>query len=214
MRRIAVSDIHSCAKTFRSLLDQEVAIQPNEQLFLLGDYVNRGPDPWGVFEFIFELMGRGVQVVCLRGNHEDRFLEAYDAGERQAPLRFVKFMRSLKSYHEIEGYLLVHAGLNFQASDPMQDHLSMRWIRNWEHTLDRAWLGDRQIVHGHIRTPREEIERLVAQRSPILRIDNGCFSVDEYGQGSLCALDLDSYELYFQTNLDMVPQKGISWWRW
>ena len=213
MRRIAVSDIHSCAQTFRTLLDEVVQIQPEEQLLLLGDYVNRGPKPWEVFEFIFELMGRGVKVVCLRGNHEDRFLEAYDQGERDAPLRFVKFMRGLKSYHFTEGYLLVHAGLNFRAADPLQDDLSMRWIRNWEHHLDRRWLGKRRIVHGHVRTPRPEIERQVAGGGPIFRIDNGCFALHEYGQGSLCALDLDSRALYFQPNLDMMKQDAPPWWR-
>jgi serine/threonine protein phosphatase 1 len=212
MRRIAISDIHSCAKTFRTLIDDVIKLTPDDQLFLLGDYVNRGPDPWGVFDFIFELQARGIPVLCLGGNHEDRLLDAYDRGEQAVPLRYVKFIRHLGSYHAVGPYLLVHAGLNFQAAHPLHDEVSMRWIRNWAHQLDRDWLGQRLIVHGHIRTPRAEIERLVAVQSPILRIDNGCFAIDEPGQGSLCALDLDRRTLFFQENVDMLRQEAEPWW--
>lgn len=213
MRRIAVSDIHGCARTFRHLIDQQVRLGPEDHLYLLGDYVNRGPDPWGVFDFIFDLQGRGVRVVCLRGNHEDRLLEAYDQGRYAASLRYIRFVRSLPSYHLLDGFVLVHAGLNFSVPHPLHDQVSMRWIRHWEHTLDHTWLGQRRIVHGHVRTPRAEIERRVRSDSPILRIDNGCFAITEAGQGSLCALDLDQRTLWFQPNLDMLEATPLPWWR-
>lgn len=213
MRQLAISDIHGCAQTFRKLVDEVVQIQPDDELYLLGDYVNRGPDPWGVFDFIFELQERGLRVVCLRGNHEDRLIETYDRGETPVSLRYIKFIRSLKSYHEVGPFLLVHAGLNFSVPHPMHDQVAMRWIRDWEHTLDLDWLGDRHIVHGHIRTPRTHIEQGVQARSPIIRIDSGCFSLHESGQGHLCAFDMSNWNVYFQENVDMMA--AVPWWqRW
>lgn len=207
MRRIAISDIHACAQTFRRLVEDQVRLQPGDTLYLLGDYVNRGPDYRAVFDFIWELKAHGVKVSCLRGNHEDRFLEAVDRGLLQAEPQYVNFIRTLPSYLGIEGYLLVHAGFNFAVRDPLSDTYAMRWIRGWEGGLRPQWLGDRQIVHGHVRKERWIIQQAVADRAPILGIDNGCFALLEPGQGSLCALDLDSRQLYFQPNLDMNPQE-------
>ena len=53
-RRFAISDIHGCSMTFEALLSQ-IHLKKEDQLFLLGDYVNRGPDSAGVIDKILEL---------------------------------------------------------------------------------------------------------------------------------------------------------------
>ena len=47
----------------------------------LGDYVDRGPDSCGAIEVILELeacANEGLQVISLRGNHEQQMLDALD----------------------------------------------------------------------------------------------------------------------------------------
>jgi serine/threonine protein phosphatase 1 len=47
MRRFAISDIHGCARTFGALLNK-INLSPVDELFLLGDFIDRGPDSKGV----------------------------------------------------------------------------------------------------------------------------------------------------------------------
>ena len=54
MHKFAISDLHGCRKTFLALLDK-IAFSQNDELYLLGDYVDRGPDSEGVLVEIFAL---------------------------------------------------------------------------------------------------------------------------------------------------------------
>ncbi|MEM8663141.1 MAG: metallophosphoesterase family protein [Pseudomonadota bacterium] len=80
-RVYAIGDVHGMAHTLTELLamiDAHMAAHPPEgpvvELFL-GDYVDRGPDSYGVIQM---LLGEpnGRQRVCLLGNHEDAMLSA------------------------------------------------------------------------------------------------------------------------------------------
>jgi len=139
MRKIAVSDIHGCAKTFRALLEKQVELTRRDELYLLGDFVDRGPDSKGVLDDIMQLRESGYNVHCLQGNHEEMMVQAYrdnrDAsmwlynGGREAltsfgvddpqgiPQRYIDFIKDLPCYFEVDKYLLVHAGLNFKDED-------------------------------------------------------------------------------------------------
>ncbi len=136
MRRIAVSDIHGCAKTFRVLLEDRVVLSKEDELYLLGDYVDRGPDSKGVLDYIMELKEQQYQVRCLKGNHEQMMYNAAKDpneaplwlvnGGQQAlasfgldnpakiPSLYLDFIDQLEYYIEVDRYLLVHAGLNFK----------------------------------------------------------------------------------------------------
>lgn len=228
-KRFAISDIHGNAKSFRQLIHQ-LSIQAKDQLFLLGDYIDRGPDSKGVIDFIWELQAQGVSVVCLRGNHEQLMLEAREQGGRHAqhwinrcggdttlrsfgsratldslPERYWDWLRQLPYYHELEDYFLVHAGLNFQTEQPLKDREAMLWIRYWYDDFVPAVMGGRQLLHGH--TPQDESDiRLRKSRLesfPVLNIDNGCYQYDKVGRGQLCAFDLNEKQLHFQVNIDV-----------
>lgn len=75
--RWAVGDVHGHAKTLEHLVLQEMQLQKEDQLILLGDLVDRGPDAKGVFDFIFHLKEEGFQVHCVRGNHDDLMLDSW-----------------------------------------------------------------------------------------------------------------------------------------
>ncbi|MDX1667739.1 MAG: metallophosphoesterase family protein, partial [Saprospiraceae bacterium] len=170
MRRFAISDIHGCLRSFEALLDK-IGLKKEDELYLLGDYIDRGPDSKGVIDRILSLQEEGYTVHCLIGNHEAMMLASTQDsmwketwlfnggwaalesfGVRDAndvPDKYFDFLIRLDYYVEVEGYLLVHAGLNFQEPDPLKDEDSMLWIRDWYGQIDREWLDGRVIVHGH-----------------------------------------------------------------
>ncbi|NJB86409.1 serine/threonine protein phosphatase 1 [Lewinella marina] len=206
MPRYAVSDIHGCAKTFAALL-QRIGFGREDELFLLGDYIDRGPDSRGVLHHIWQLQGEGYRVVCLRGNHEQMLLDALREGRpawdylphRRERKQTVHWMEYLPFYYETPGYLLVHAGLNFEIDDPLADEEAMLWIRGWEDTLNSDWLGDRVLLYGHTPRPatlvREEIGEMQLTRRACL--DSGC-ALPHPEMGYLTALNLDSGEVFFE----------------
>src|SRR6478736_5094582 len=75
MRVFAISDIHGCAKTFVSLVEKVIKLTREDKLFLLGDYIDRGPDSKGVIDYIIQLEQKGFDVTALRGNHEEMLLK-------------------------------------------------------------------------------------------------------------------------------------------
>ena len=73
-RIIAVGDVHGCAFTLQALLDR-LAFSRSDTLFLLGDYIDRGPRAKVAMDFIMRLQKDGYDVRCLRGNHEQMLLD-------------------------------------------------------------------------------------------------------------------------------------------
>ncbi len=221
-RQFAIADIHGCVKTFEKLVLEGIGLQKEDALFLLGDYVNKGPDSKGVIDFIFELRHRGFAVNCLRGNHEQYLLDGLhhfhdipafllrggDATLRsfraksieEIPGKYIAFIDALPYYFELEKYLLIHAGLNFNLSDPYTDHFSMLNIREMDVDFEKT--GGRRIIHGHVPTPHPEISRAIRLNNDHISIDAGCV-YDQYpGLSHLVALDIDTEKLYVQPKID------------
>lgn len=143
MRKFAISDIHGCLKTFQALVEQQLALTPRDHLYLLGDYVDRGPDSKGVLDYIMQLQEAGYPVHCLKGNHEEMLVQAtrdasemsmwlYNGGQEalasfgtddptQIPARYVRFLDKLEPYMEVDEYILVHAGLNFVGDEEEEE---------------------------------------------------------------------------------------------
>lgn len=72
-RILAISDIHGCYDELELLL-QKVKYNPNEdQLILLGDYVDRGQKSTDVLDLAIKLVDNGA--IALRGNHDQMFLD-------------------------------------------------------------------------------------------------------------------------------------------
>jgi serine/threonine protein phosphatase 1 len=73
-RTIAIGDIHGCRQAFDAIL-AEIAPQANDKIVLLGDYIDRGPDSWGVISRILQLQTE-CDVICIQGNHEEMLRSA------------------------------------------------------------------------------------------------------------------------------------------
>lgn len=67
-RLIAIGDIHGCHAEFAELLER-VGLGRSDQLILLGDLINRGPDSLKVLD-----LAREHRAISLLGNHELRLL--------------------------------------------------------------------------------------------------------------------------------------------
>ena len=74
-KRLVIPDIHGCSNTFKELIEK-VAPTKDDQLFFLGDYIDRGVDSSGVLKYLNELSEKGYQVFPIRGNHEQMLLDA------------------------------------------------------------------------------------------------------------------------------------------
>ncbi len=222
-RQIAISDIHGCNQSFKALLDQ-VAFSKADELYLLGDYVDRGPDSKGVIDSIWQMQKEGYTVYCLMGNHEqmtirDMWLERQvgfrHAGDEdllesfkvkritEIPEEYFLWMESLPLYLEIPGYILVHAGLNFEGTSPFLNEEALTWARNWYHQIDYEWLGERIIVHGHTPIGVRQIkhEWTLLQQQRVLNIDAGCSAMARPSAG-LCAFDMRDQIVHFVECLD------------
>lgn len=77
-RILAISDIHGELAMFEELLLKANYHPMKDQLFLLGDYIDRGPASSGVLNLVGELQAQGARV--LLGNHEAIMLHACRSG--------------------------------------------------------------------------------------------------------------------------------------
>lgn len=222
-RTFVIPDIHGCCRTFQMLLEQ-IGLNKEDILYLLGDYIDRGSDSRGVINEILARQGAGFDVRPVLGNHEDMLLKCIDSGEDQDlwqwledggditlksycvqhPLDIdpvhIEFMRMLPLYHVSETHIFVHAGLNFCLKNPLSPKArqSMLWQRSA--AVDRRKTGGRVIVSGHTIQQMDSIEESLVTGH--IRLDNGCFTGGRYpGIGSLVALELNAIKLYVQENV-------------
>ncbi|MCU0443941.1 MAG: serine/threonine protein phosphatase [Microscillaceae bacterium] len=229
-RRWVIADIHGCKQTFEYLVRHKIQLQTQDQLFLLGDYVDRGPDSGGVIDLILDLQNADYQVFPLRGNHEQMLLDSYQEYNPNFFLRYLKFekcfnvanevgeiypqylhfLNNLPFFYELEDFYLVHAGFNFSKPEPFNDFHGIVWLPKFTPPVDFA----KRIVHGHSVRDLLEIENAVAEQKPIIPLDNGCvyrFRGRRKNKevfpliGNILALNLDTWELIVQENIETPP---------
>ncbi|MBC8084390.1 MAG: serine/threonine protein phosphatase [Hymenobacter sp.] len=224
MARYVTTDLHGCLQTFRHLLEHELRLKPEDELYILGDYVNKGPDSRGVLDYLMALPKRGLRVHCLRGNHDQDLLDAArglphlawaSAVDRQLTLEsfgvvrpehiaeaYLTWLDGLPYQLDIPGFTLVHAGYNFRLPPAQMrtDWHSMLHIKQL--TYDASRLQGRRLLHGHVPTPTAEVQRQVRIRAGALGLDTGCVYRHNPELAHLAALNLDSFELILQRNLE------------
>ncbi len=217
-----VADLHGCINTFCSLLDT-INYKGKSPLFLLGDYVNKGPSSKATLDFLIELKGRFPKVLPLMGNHDSyllSFLTRTDPEWLQSAqytfmlnhgdftnitaaekARYINFLTNLPLYYETEEAYLVHAGFNFDLPEIFADDWAMLNIR--EFTYDSRKASGKKIIHGHLPAPYSEIESAIESNLPVLPLDNGCvYDGEREGMGKLCCFELKQMKLVAQRKID------------
>ncbi len=122
MARYAIGDVQGCMATLERLL-AAIAYDPGrDQLWLVGDLVNRGPRSLDVLRWA---VAQGERVTAVLGNH-DLHLLARLAGAAKAKKRdtldavlaapdrdeLADWLRRRPLVHVEDGWLLVHAGVH------------------------------------------------------------------------------------------------------
>ena len=230
-KRYVVGDIHGCVKSFRSMIKSKLKLTKEDTLFLLGDYIDRGPDSKGVIDFIMELQRESYNVKPIMGNHEYMLLQSLEdevefanwkkngstqtltsfgisedkASEPSSvhliPALYIDFLRGLSYHEETDDFYFVHAGLGKDIENPKDDLDTLFWSRR--EYYNRKILKNRILIHGH--TPVSMIsiqDRIYDGDSKILNLDGGCVYSHISGFGNLAAMDLDTFGLFFQKNIE------------
>lgn len=221
--RYAIGDIHGGKRTFQGMLSK-LSLRKVDRLYLLGDYIDRGPDSRGVLDVIISLMNAGYDVRPLMGNHENMLLRAisgdHDAWSHnwqemfgnetlrsfdvstpaEIPPHYLDLLGSLKLIATEKDFILVHAGLNFMVDDPLKATTPFHclWLNSGYAQTDK--LGGRTLLTGHTVTTMDQIR--ASLRSPKVCLDNGAFTNRPPDYGNLVALNLDRQELICQQWID------------
>lgn len=209
MERIfAIGDIHGCSKTFETLLFDKIQLRKTDQIYCVGDYIDRGHDSKGVIDIILKLRDDGYSIYTLRGNHEQMMLDAFTFEEamdlwiknggdetlesfgiaslNDLPDRYLSFLTETEFFIEKDNYIFAHAGLNFHNENIFEDKEAMLWIRDFD--CYQPALGSRLLIHGH--TP-ERLNYILSQKGNCINIDGGCVYAHRKRFGNLVAIDLD-----------------------
>lgn len=147
-RLLAVSDIHGHADGLLRLLAAADYNAEQDQLVLLGDYINAAPSTWGTLELIQRLTEGGA--IALLGNLEVALLRSGDEAAALLPAERLDWLSGLPYYAALEGWLFVHAGLRPGVPLDQQHVDDLTGIR------EAFWaaepLGGDPIVFGHTPT--------------------------------------------------------------
>jgi len=167
----AIGDVHGQLRQLQALhaqvLDHFRAEGDGRALLIhLGDLIDRGPDSRGVVEAVRTLQQSappGLEVVCLRGNHEEMLLQAVDHRADPRPLN--NWLRN-GGEQCVESYARAH-GLRHDVLECL-DAAHVAWIRSLPLHFFEA---DRNIVFVHAGIdpalwPEAEPEVLLWTRSP------------------------------------------------
>lgn len=85
MRIYAASDIHGCLSELDEALEEIDLDNPDSTLVLCGDYIDRGPDSFGVIRRLAQLEAEAAAEVRIpRGNHEDMLLKLVECSDDEA----------------------------------------------------------------------------------------------------------------------------------
>jgi len=75
---------------------------------------------------------------------------------------------------------------------------------------DTSILKGKKLIHGHKVNELQYIQNKVNEKSQVIPLDNGCAYIKKYKiydtskTGNLCCLDLESFQLYLQLNIDII----------
>ena len=168
MRTFAIGDIHGCLAPLK-LLWETIDAQADDRIIFMGDYVDRGPESKGVIDFLIKLKERGLNLIFLSGNHEEKFflsemdmtdrahwLDAWGGGETLAsygpggfddvPASHWEFLRKAQAYFETDTHVFVHA--NLEADAPLDEQLPFTLIHK-KFGSPEPHMSGKTMICGH-----------------------------------------------------------------
>jgi serine/threonine protein phosphatase 1 len=215
-RRIIIGDVHGHYDGLMGLL-AEVAPASSDQVYFLGDLIDRGPKSAEVVKFV-----RNGQYPCLLGNHEVMLMRAVYEGETDRRiLHFwmqaggdatiasygeagilksdIDWISTLPTYLDLEDIWLVHAGVDPYMPLHQQSEQQFCWMREKFFSSAFPYFENKLIITGHTITftlPGISPGELAAGVG-WLDIETGAY---HRKSGWMTALDIDN-KLVYQFNV-------------
>ncbi len=232
MARYAIGDIHGCLKTFTILLKEKLKLSKSDSLYLLGDYIDRGPDPKGVLDYIIGLQREGYLIRTIRGNHEEMLLNSgehhstyatwmYNGAETTLesfgiknhddlgadcvtliPEKYFRFCKSCSYFLNLEPDYIFVHG-GININAKEPFRDTDFMIWTREVRYDHKIMQGKTLVHGHTPISLEKIYYSIKNPDiKVINLDGGCVYSRYRSLGNLVALDLDKMELHTVRNID------------
>ncbi|WP_330204556.1 metallophosphoesterase family protein [Cyanobacterium sp. Dongsha4] len=229
-KRLVIGDVHGHYEALCSLFNH-IAPTQEDQVYFLGDLIDRGPESSQVVEFVMK-----NDYHCILGNHEIMLLDALGNGKlnhqafqswlqnggnatvmsyghKMPSPEHLDWMKSLPFFFDLGDYWLVHAGVDPRLNITQQSPDQFCWIRSEFHSTEKAYFKDKTIIIGHTITftfnglkPGQ-----IAKGEGWLGIDTGVY---HHGQGWLSALDLNTDTVYqvdsFGKNFRSLPLSEVT----
>lgn len=231
MAEYIIGDIHGCSNTTKALVEQVLKPEKGDTLVFVGDYIDRGSNSKAVVDYLIQLkQNSDIEVISLRGNHEQMLLDAMinpesfemwmsnhgdstlssygldpsqiNAGNllKSLPIEHLEFLQSTSFYYESANYLAVHAGFDFEHHDFRKNREAMLWTRQM--VPDLSLTKGKTIVHGHTPLSLQQIKSMVDSAAAAINVDNGCKFKDMPGYGNLLAYEPNHNQIHLHPNVD------------
>lgn len=230
-RRIFIGDVHGHYDGLMTLLEA-IAPGSNDQVYFLGDLIDRGPQSAQVVSFVKE-----SSYPCLLGNHEQMLLDVvasrgvptvkqawlYSGGyatvssykEATIPQDHLDWMLGLPTYLDLGDIWLAHAGVDPRMPLEKQTSDQFCWVRDEFHSIPQPYFPNKLIIIGHTITfnlPGVTPGKL-AQGQGWLDIDTGAYHPKS---GWLTGLDITNRRVYqvnvFQHSVRTLSLKeSVTW---
>ena len=167
-----IGDIHGCLDMLKRLVEKIKWDPARDKLIFVGDYIDRGPDPKGVVDYILSLMAESSGIQCLIGNHEVIFLDYIKGKDRKLflmnggmntlesyafhlvdteddllPPSHKEFFASLRYTIALDDYYVVHAGFRPKVPLEEQDPDDLVWIR--DPFIYSTYDFGKRVIFGH-----------------------------------------------------------------
>jgi serine/threonine protein phosphatase 1 len=218
-RIIAVGDVHGCAHALDALIEA-IAPTVDDQLVLLGDLVDQGPDSRAVLEQVMSLQKR-CQVTLIQGNHEEMMfaaresvgalrywencggaltIDSYRFGGRIGDIaaEHWKLLAGCRPHYETDDFIFTHA--NYLPDEPMelQPGHELRWAI-LEPAKVQPHLSGKPVYVGHT----EQRSGDVLDLGFVVCIDTGCWRY-----GWLTAIDVRTKQTWQASKWGMLREPG------
>lgn len=225
-RRIVIGDVHGHYDGLMLLL-KEIALTSDDQVYFLGDLIDRGPKSSEVVSFVQE-----NNYSCLLGNHEQMLLSVitntnstsadkqawfYSGGQATIasyksgtiPQKHLDWFANLPAYLDLGDVWLSHAGVDPSLTVEDQTTEELCWIRDKFHTMKKPYFPDKWIITGHTITFTLPgvIPGMLAQGQGWLDIDTGAYHIRS---GWLTGLDITNHLIY-QANVFSHKARILTW---
>ena len=208
MSTYAIGDLQGCHASLQALLKKIDFDSTRDQLWLVGDLVNRGPDSLACLRFV---RGLGTRATVVLGNHDLHLLAVAEGvsklGKRDtlgsvldAPDRdeLLLWLRRQKLLHVDGNYLMVHAGL----------------LPQWSLTQAKALAGEIELL---LRGPQRRVflmnmygdkpdrwDETLTDNARQRLVTNAMTRMRVLGEN-------DELDLQFKGTLDAIPQGMTPW---